>query len=71
MAYVQRCWRAYEVPALGRTPESFAFKVEELDYNNVTDVLYTDDPAEAERLRLAMIDQGYDARITSQTTNKT
>lgn len=65
MTYIERCWRDYELPA-GRTAESFAYKVEELDYDNVTDTLYTDDSSEAERIRSAMVSQGYSARVTRQ-----
>lgn len=58
-----KTFRHYELPA-DRSADSFTFKVEELDYTNVTDALFTDDAAEVQRVVGAMLQQGYDARVT-------
>lgn len=60
---VSNCWRGYELPD-GRTPESFAYRVDEVWDGGVTDTLYTDDETEADRLVAAMLSNEYAAHVT-------
>lgn len=63
-------FRESDMP-FGVTPESFAFKVEELDFDNVTDTLYTNRQSEADRMKKHMLRLGYSVRITHTTTTVT
>lgn len=69
MTWVAKTFRGYELPD-GRTPESFAYKIEELDYTNVTDTLYTDDESEVDRIIPRLIAQGYNACVTHDGVQK-
>lgn len=62
-----KTFRHYDIPA-GRTLESFAYKIEELDYTNVTDALYTDEKSEVERIVPRLLEQGYNACVTHDGT---
>lgn len=55
-------FRRYEFPP-GMTAATFAYVIEELDYANVTDSLYTDELSEVLRIVPELLKQGYNVRV--------
>ncbi len=63
--WTQKTFSDYDMPA-GRTPESFAFKIESIWSGVVVDTYFTDDPLEAERMVEAEKAQAYKVRVACQ-----
>ncbi len=64
MAWVAKCFREYDKLPDGRKPQDLAYKVESVWSGVAVDELYTDDPAEAERIAQCELAQAYDVHIT-------
>lgn len=62
--WIQKVFDEYDMPA-GRTPDSFAHKIECIWSGVVVDTYFTDDATEAERVTRASLNEQYDVRVTS------
>lgn len=60
-----KTFAGYELRALGRTPDSFAYRIEEVWAGVIVDTAYTDERSEVERIVPLSLGQGYDVRVTS------